>query len=312
MFVLEQAYWTAVPSIAYNAAYHAQTLWLFTFSDLKTIAIPSTVAGISNAVAAPLYGIATAHHPLHVIWRAPLVFLWVWMNLLPFDINNQRTPPAISEDSINKPWRPIPQRRLSPVQAKAAMLCLYVVAQLVSLKVEGGLRQGIVLVLLGTWYNNFGGADSHPIIRNMINALGYLCFISGAMEVALGGPIPLSASGPQSRLLWWFGVLGGMILTTVHAQDMSDQEGDALRGRRTIPLVIGDGPARWTIATSMMVWGLLCPAMWRGSALSWVLTVGLSILVGARTLARRSVSSDKRTFVIWNIWVSTLYILPLL
>lgn len=102
-----------------------------------------------------------------------------------------------------------------------------------------------------------------------------------------------------------------MILTTVHAQDMSDQEGDALRGRRTNPLVIGDGPARWTIATSMMVWGLLCPTVWRGSALSWVSTAGLSILVGARTMSRRSGPSDKRTFVIWNIWDSTLYILLL-
>ncbi|KAI7776262.1 UbiA prenyltransferase family [Diaporthe eres] len=312
MCVFEQACWMAVRSVVLNTAYHAQTLWLFTFSDLKTIAIPSTVAGISNAVSAPMYGIATAHDPLRVIWRGPLVFLWVWTNLLPFDINNQRTPPAIAEDSINKPWRPMPRGRLSPVQAKVAMLCLYLVAQLVSLSLGCGLRQSVGLVILGTWYNNLGGADSHPIIRNLINALGYLCFISGAMEVALGGPIPLSTSGPQSRLLWWFGVLGGVILTTVHAQDMADQEGDALRGRWTIPLVIGDGPARWTIATTMMFWAYICPAMWRGSALSRALTVALSILVGVRILMRRSGPSDKKTFVIWNVWVSTLYILPLL
>jgi 4-hydroxybenzoate polyprenyltransferase len=205
----------------------------------------------------------------------------------------------------------MPQGHLSPAQAKVTMICLYVAAQFLCFQINGGVRQGIILVLLGTWYNNFRGADSHPFVRNAINALGYLCFISGATEVALGEPIPFAMSGLPFLLLQWFSMLGGMVLTTIHVQDMPDQEGDALRGRRTVPLVIGDGRARWTIAVSMLVWCILCPAMWVKSAVLGPIIVGLSVLIGARTLLHRDMVSDKRTFIIWNVWVSILYLLPL-
>ncbi|KUI72061.1 hypothetical protein VM1G_11830 [Cytospora mali] len=226
-----------ISSYAHLAAYHIKTLWLFTFSDLKTIVIPSTIFGITNALAAPVYRIRPTLESSDMIWRVPVVFLWVWFNLIPFAINNQRTPLAIAEDSANKPWRPLPRGRLTPAHAKILMVCFYIAVPIVSVAVNGGLRQGICLVFLGTWYNNFGGADHHPVLRNTINALGYSCFTSGAMEVALAAPLPLSTTGPFSR---WFAILAGIILTTVHTQDMYDQEGDAIRNRRTMPLVVGD------------------------------------------------------------------------
>lgn len=161
----------------------------------------------------------------------------------------------------------------------------------------------------GDLYNNFGGADVNPLIRNAINALGYICFISGAMEVALDVPLPLSTT---SVLAKWFGIISGIIMTTVHTQDMYDQEGDTLRGRSTLPLVLGDGPARWITAVWMVVWGVLCPNFWHTTLLTRAIGIGLALLVGLRTLAYRSVPSDKVTFLIWNIWVSFVYALPLL
>ncbi|PSR76877.1 UbiA prenyltransferase family [Coniella lustricola] len=301
-----------VVSLLNRVLYHTQTLWLFTLSDLKTIAVPSTVFGVSNAIVAPVYGISAGTDTLGIILRTPLVFLWVWANLLPFDINNQHTPSAIAEDSINKPWRPLPQGRITPAQAKVAIYCLYPAVQLVSIRLDGGLRQGLALIFLGIWYNNFGGADYHPFVRNSINAMGYICFISGAMEVALGAPIPITTSGSSLRLLQWLLILGSVILTTVHTQDLADQEGDALRGRRTIPLVIGDSPARYTIAIAMLFWGFVCPFMWHGSTLSRALSLLLSSWVIIRTLRFRNTTSDKKTFRIWNLWIAFLYVIPLL
>lgn len=107
-------------------------------------------------------------------------------------------------------------------------------------------------------------------------------------------------------------MLAGVILTTVHTQDMYDQEGDAARGRQTLPLVIGDGPARWTIAFWMLVWGASCPAFWHVPFAYFGISLGLAVLIGARTLIYRTVSSDKATFVIWNVWISLLYIIPLI
>ncbi|OTB03481.1 hypothetical protein M426DRAFT_263029 [Hypoxylon sp. CI-4A] len=296
-----------------TVAFHAKTLWLFTFSDLKTIVIPSTIFGTINALAASLYGIPSAG--TDPIWRLPLVLLWVWANLLPFAINNQRTPLSVTEDSANKPWRPIPQGRISPGQAKVLMLCLYAATPFISMLLAGGLRQSVALVFLGTWYNNFGGADEHPIIRNAINALGYLCFASGAMEVSLASSIPIdfSGSGSGSILLQWLGIIAGIIITTVHTQDMYDQEGDALRGRRTLPIVVGDAWARWITALSMAIWGICCPAFWGAApgSMAFIMSFGLAITVAIRTLMYRDVPNDKLTFLVWNIWVSTVFFLPI-
>lgn len=80
------------------------------------------------------------------------------------------------------------------------MLCLYLATPFTSVVVQGGLRQNISLILLGSWYNNLGGADGHPFIRNAINALGYICLTSGAMEAALVAPLPILHAGNISRL----------------------------------------------------------------------------------------------------------------
>lgn len=192
------------------------------------------------------------------------------------------------------------------------MLVLYITSPCVSIAVKGGLRQNVSLILLGVWYNNFGGADCHPFVRNAINALGYVSFTSGAMEAALATPLPFWEAGRVSRLGQWLCILCGVVFTTVHTQDMYDQAGDAIRSRRTLPLVIGDGPARWTIAFWMFVWGILCPAFWGISGTFFGLSLFLAVSVGTRILFYRSISSDKTTFLVWNIWISSLYISPLI
>ncbi|KAJ9286763.1 hypothetical protein DTO021C3_5712 [Paecilomyces variotii] len=297
--------------------YHSYSIWLFTFSDLKTILIPSTIFGIANSLAATSYGLPSLSLPptlksklfYILLQQTPAVLVWVWINLLPFTINNQRDISAIAEDSVNKPWRPLPSKRMTSGQAKYTMLVFYAAAQTYSLLFSGGLRQSLGLLVLGTWYNNMGGADSNPLVRNLINALGYLCFISGALEVALGGG-PLHFYSSQ-RLLLWLLVVAGIIISTVHTQDIYDQEGDAERGRRTVPLVIGDRAARWSIAVPMLVWGLFCPIFWNVHVIFASVSCALAWAVAARTLLFRNVRSDKRTFIIWNLWITTVYVMPL-
>ncbi|KAI1323414.1 UbiA prenyltransferase family [Xylariaceae sp. FL0255] len=290
--------------------YHSITLFLFIFSDLKTIVIPTTIFGVSNALAAVRHSNSSSppRHSSAILSRTPLVFFWVVVNLLPFAINNQKLPMSIAEDAINKPWRPMPSQRLHPSQASALMYILYIIAQLYSASI-GGLWQGFFLVLLGTWYNNLGGAENSPFLRNGINSLGYACFLSGALEVALG--VPLS-SFPSLKLASWLGVIAAIIFTTIHTQDFRDQEGDALRRRRTLPLVLGDAKSRWLVALWMPVWGILCPLMWDIGMFTRLLEFLLAGYVGFRCVRYRSVSADKRTFMLWNLWISFLYVLPLL
>jgi 4-hydroxybenzoate polyprenyltransferase len=287
---------------------HMKLFWLFNFSDLKTIVIPSTVFGLTNAAAAEQFGFERAPSGLTILRRILPTLFWVWLNLLPFAINNQRTPAAITEDSINKPWRPLPSRRVTPAQAKAWMLFFYTYAVCYSAFTGSALTQSASLVVLGTWYNNCDGADASPIVRNAINALGYICFTSGALEIAVGSKVALLSCG---ALIKWLGIIAGIVFTTVHTMDMYDQEGDAARGRRTLPLVIGDNAARWIICVFMYIWGVACPMFWHAPPLACAVSMMLAGTVGFRTLYWRSVADDKRTFIVWNVWMASVYTLPL-
>ena len=214
---------------------------------------PTSAFGVFNALQASTFNITSSRPCIGILSRLALVIFWTWVNLLPFAIDNQREAAAIKEDGVNKPWRPLPSGRVEPAQAKTIMLALYPIAFLVSTRV-GGTRQCLALVALGYWYNDCKGGDKSCIVRNMINACGFVCYTSGAMEVALGSQLPLSLD-----ILKWFLITGLVVFSTVQSQDMYDQAGDSLRGRRTVPLVLGDGPSRWTIAIPMVIWCWFVP-----------------------------------------------------
>lgn len=74
-------------------------------------------------------------------------------------------------------------------EAEKLVLALYPVAVALS-TLTGGIWQSLSLVVLGVWYNNFGGDDKSCVVRN---AYGCVCFTPGAMEVALGIPLPIDA-----------------------------------------------------------------------------------------------------------------------
>ncbi|KAJ5937092.1 hypothetical protein N7466_003542 [Penicillium verhagenii] len=300
--------------------YQIHTLFLFTCSDFKTIVVPSTIFGFFNSLAAGAYGLG-ANTPFStdiLLNRLPRTLLWVSLVFIPFSINNQRTPSAIQEDEINKPWRPIPQRRITPLQAQCVMWGFAALVQIHGLISNGiGHRQSTFLLVLDIWYNNFGGADNNPAIRNGINALGYLCFISGALEVALWEILPfpfqnpLGKTRPEFQLMQWLLIIAGIIFTTVHLQDLYDQKGDAVRDRHTMPLVFGDGPARWTIAVPMIVWGAVCPLFWKVSTGLFRFSLTLAYIVAVRVLTIRDEAGDRATFRVWNCWIATIYIMPL-
>ena len=301
-------------------AFHLYSVWLFTRSDLKTILLPSTAFGLINGVALSLYNVDTTspQHTLHlpshsqVLCKTPMVFLWVWLNLLPFAINNQRQPEAIREDSLNKPWRTMPSQRLSPESAKYLMLVFYVIAIVTSFFL-GNLLQCLALVLLGHWYNDLRGADANCLVRNFINACGFVCFFSGALQVAIGGRgFEGRRSESTIRLLgWWYVVIACIVFSTVQTQDMYDQRGDAARNRKTMPLVIGDMRARWTIAVPMAVWCWAAPWFWASSAPAYIAPVSLGLTVTVRTLWAKNEKQDKVTFLVWNCWLASVYLLPL-
>lgn len=290
-----------------NIYYHLYTLWLFNFSDLKTMVFPSTIFAISNGLDAYQAGSDKSHTsgPILLLIRMPIILLWAWINLLAFTVNNQSQASALEEDRLNKPWRPIPAGRLTEAQARRLALITYPFAFLTSIVLGGGAAQCVLLMIFGYLYNDLKGGDVNWLLRNMLNACGFTCFASGALEVALQSRI-------KPPMISWLLIISAVVCTTVHTQDMYDQPGDSAAGRKTVPLVVGDGPARWSIAIVMAAWSWLCP-MYLGSAAVGYLAPGiLGLLVGIRSLVKRSVEGDKTTFRIYNIWLVSIYLLPLI
>ncbi|KAF2679343.1 hypothetical protein K458DRAFT_480422 [Lentithecium fluviatile CBS 122367] len=286
--------------------YHGYTIWLFTQSDLKTIIVPSSVFGLIGALSGP--PLLTGSLPNEaILFRAPHVLLWTWSTLLPFAINNQCQEDAITEDRHNKPWRPLPSKRIAPSSATWLMLLLYIVNLLLSPHL-GGFWQSISMLFLGTWYNRLGGADRSAVEKNFINAAGYISFVSGALSVAISDRN--SGVGFGAIAIPWFLCIGLVILTTVHTQDFQDVDGDAARGRITVPLAIGDGVARLTVALAVPFWSLFIPWYFQSHLLGWVGPIILATVVSYRISLRRNKTDDKVTFVCWNLWIVSLYAVP--
>ena len=285
-------------------SFHLKTLWLFTRSDLKSMIYPNVVFGVASAMSGP--AITTNRKPdlVKVISNVPSVALWLWLNLLLFNISNQRLSSSIVEDKVNKPWRPLPSDRLSPAEARVLLLLVIPTVLICSLYL--GATTEVLLLMSLTWmYNDLGGGDEDFLVRNLINAFGMSFYGSGAIVIACGKNCELTASGCQ-----WIALVGVIIMTTLQVQDMSDQKGDAMRGRKTMPLVVGDGFARWTIGLSVIGWSAGVPAFWKADIKAYISPILIGGVLAVRILTMRSVEADKGTWRLWCLWMISLYLLP--
>jgi 4-hydroxybenzoate polyprenyltransferase len=284
--------------------YHFYTLWLIVRSDLKSIVLPETLFGICSALAAPL---TTNANPTaaDVLSRLPHVIIWNLMHVLLFDIANQRLPNSIIEDSVNKAWRPIPTGRVSPDEARRLLLIVVPIVFISSLFL-GGVLETVGLIILTWMYNDLGGADEVYIIRNIINAMGFMCYSSGSLDVAAGNYVL------TPRAYTWIAIVGGIIFSTLSMQDLPDVIGDAVRGRKTSPLIMGDAFSRWEIAIPIFFWSIVCPMFWRATLLGWGVSLSVGVYLAFRILSYRNIAADKKSWQTWCLWTGTLYVLPLL
>ena len=289
-----------------NVVKTGKILYLFTASDLISTMLPNIVYGITLPLSSHLLRIPAT--PLIALRRLPLTILWVWCNLLLFDMSNQSQPESVREDQTNKPWRPIPSDLLSirDTRKYARLVKLGVLG--LSLSFNGGFYPTVVLLVLTYLYNDLKGSE-HWLPRNMLNAGGYLSFAIGAMEVAVGFE-HLEFTNKGWRWMIWTSVI---ISCTVHIQDIYDQRGDNLRRRRTIPLVFGDAIARYSIVFFVTLWSTFSATYWPYSRFGFILTVYLGGVVIARLMrnVNKNLSYDKKTFVYWTVWLISIQLLPL-
>ena len=286
-----------------NLQYQLRTLWLFTKSDIKSMIYPNLVFSVACSASNSSLGSLKDRTLTELLCRLPYVLAWLWLNLLLFNLENQRLPSSIVEDSVNKPWRPLPSRRLDAKQARNLMFTAIPAVVLLSYAL-GVTRQALGLIALTWAYNDFGGADRNFVERNLINALGMSLYSSGAVAIASGNDLTWQS-------LRWITLVGAVVGTTVHVQDIKDQEGDATRQRKTLPLVMGDGFARRTLSPTILIWSFIAPSFWRLHFVGYIPSVIIGGTMSVRLLHSRSVEADKGTWTLWCIWMVSLYLLPI-
>lgn len=288
-------------------------LWTLTKSDFWTFAIPNTVFGLCMSssdrfLAQETLKLAPAAIPLSFVRTV----LWNWTNLALFDLANQRLPDSVTEDTINKPDRPIPLGLISAHAARRALLFGIPSAVAASYFFLGAWIETLIIICLTWMYNDLRGGDDDFILRNAIISTAYGVYNYGSVRVAgdLQGPLVLNTLGQT-----WICVISLVIFSTMHIQDLKDVAGDKSRGRRSAILVLGDKVARWTLALSIMFWSFACPwAIGLHPSIaspSCLASVSLGLYVSCRILWLKGKKEDATSWRIWAAWLVILYASPL-
>jgi 4-hydroxybenzoate polyprenyltransferase len=296
---------TSFKLVISRLVYHIYTLYLFTASDFVAVLWPQTIFAISFVLNPSLNG-GVSLTPYEILHRLPSAIMWIWLQLLALDLSNQRRADSVAEDKLNKPWRPIPSGRLEQRHAQYLLLLVIPVSYALSLHALGAEAETVTLFVLNWVYNDLDAAENW-VLRNILNALGITCIGAGATAVVTGG----SARTLDTNARAWLAICAGVILTTIHAQDLYDQEGDSKRGRKTMPLILGDGLTRWLTAGPVLVWSVVIPWYWHvSSRAGWITPLLLGSIVAGRSLAFRDAASDRKTFKFWALWIIGLYAMP--
>ncbi|EJD05643.1 uncharacterized protein FOMMEDRAFT_79213 [Fomitiporia mediterranea MF3/22] len=268
-------------SLPYWIVYHAWTAFLFTKSDIKTTLMPITC-------------LAAASAPLASFSRLPPTMFWIWLQLLQFDVSNQTLDPE--EDEHNKAYRPLPAKRLSLRTAVILRWVLPLVCFAWSATYSKEvLYASIANCVLTYVYDEMGYAAGHWVGRNIVNALGFASFEVGACLIAGKNTHSLDTVS-------WLSVLcsAGIFATTIQAQDFKDATGDALVGRRTLPLV-HPTIARPTLLVALAIWSVALSIIWGLSGELSLLFNVFGAAVGGRFLLKTSTKADQRSFYLYNV-----------
>ncbi|KAK1968292.1 UbiA prenyltransferase [Colletotrichum sublineola] len=285
-----------------RAVFHLKTLYLFTKSDVKIVLVPQVIFITSVMLSRERLTTAPSQTVGELTQRLPLAILWIWVNLVVCGISNQRLEKSVIEDEHNKPWRPIAAKRLTAEQARKLLLGMIPLVVGTSAAL-GGLKSTVSMMVLLWMYDDLDG-NSYIWGRNALNTCGIMCFGSGSLEVLSRGEL-LPAT-------WvWIGLTGAAIATTIQALDFPDMEGDRARGRKTVPLLYGENIARGGLAGMVLLWSVVCPIFWGLQPVFWTAPVGVGAMVAALTLLRRNEESDGVVAKLWCLWMSVLYMLPL-
>ncbi|KAI0302810.1 UbiA prenyltransferase family [Multifurca ochricompacta] len=269
--------------------YYLHTAILFTWTDYKTIFLPITV-----------FACATA--PVRSFTDLLQCWVWVWFHQLLCNVSNQAR--SREEDRLNRPWRPLPSGRISESQAYAlrwatVLLCIFI---------SSIYDQDLVLTTLGLVVTTFIydelGAAGNVIGKALCTAGGYASFELGATTI-IGANHEMDSVSVTAVI-----ISGILIFTAIQAQDFPDVEGDKAVGRMTFPIYAPELSRLLTLFATV-AWSIFLSWFWGVGPISTTAFISFGIHVGMRYYLWRTLEADRKSYLIFNVWLMAAHVLPL-
>lgn len=276
-------------------------LWQFTYYDLSTSVIPATIFSlVSLHVQGQLVAVS-----LGVIVTVLIVaIVHFWSYIASFNITNQMVSEGIEQDKRDKSFRPIPAE-LVTVQG-ARVRAGIAIAIYISMCVLGGTIWPMLWLAVIVVHNFLSSGSM--VVKSVSMTLGTIAMMSTAWHI---GGAPFTASA-----FTWVCTVAIYLFLSCPMQDMRDMKGDKETSRRTLPLIIGEIPARRFLSTVFFIspfvvqlvlligpWGSIVPSV---LFLIGLINFGGNWLLAWRVWFLRTKQADHRTYMIYT-YVFVMY-----
>ncbi|KAH8800591.1 UbiA prenyltransferase family [Flagelloscypha sp. PMI_526] len=265
-----------------------RTLFLFTYTDFKTIFFPVSLFALANA-------------PLSDFRNALPTFFWIWLHQLHINVSNQYR--SLDEDKVNKPWRPLPAGLISSRNAIILRFALVPACLLYSMfSSQCTVLPSLAMALEFIAYDD-AKLSRHWLSKNIMNAIGYVSFEYGATSAMCG----CSRLRDEARISLL--ISGFIILTTIHAADFADVEGDTAQGRQTFPILY-PRIAKGLVVLGVPFWTGLILQIWELHPFYSAVLLVLGFSVSALFYEARDEAQCSKAYLLYNIWLLIVHILP--
>ncbi|WP_142687540.1 UbiA family prenyltransferase [Chitinophaga polysaccharea] len=201
-------------------------------------------------------------------------FIYAILYILTFCMLNQVN--SVEEDSVNKPYRPLPSGLLTRRQTWIRII----VYSTLFLGFAAALNIFWISVAWQavTYFLNIFGGSNHWITKNLVGmTIGTFLLLAAQWEIASPG------EGVEMNVILYWSLISLWAGFALPIQDFRDIDGDRQMGRKTLPLAIGDNTGRNMMVVEYL---FLLPFLFMAAMLSqksfWILVtdpLDLSILI---------------------------------
>lgn len=275
-------------------------LWRYSVNDLSTSVMPGSTFSIVALFALSQRAPVTL---LDFISVGAQAIIYFWLYILAFDITNQMFASDIEEDRKN------PKKAHRPLAAGLVTVRGTWIRGFIAMALYGAM--GIYYGFNWSWLwlgvivvHNFLRLADYWWIKCLCMTLGTISMMSAAWEIS-GNTITIPVN------VWIFTV-SIYLFPTSSLQDLRDQVGDRTRKtRKTLPLLIGDEPARrflwWAFTLSpIAIQAILLLGPWEVAILPGIMLLMTAINFGGnwwiayRIWHLRTTDDDRRTYMMYT------------